>query len=180
VTESPDDPSGTSSPGGMADRITLVLGLLLIVDAVVVVVMLITDKNLQTDFGAQGNYYSHWYGALGMEVGNLLLGLAVLGSSGLVRMRMRMMVSRRTLAVAALAWSVLVTIASVAIVESYSQVGFPSAGEFAKYLFGLSTYPGALSYIPGLYDFLVAMYVVTIVVALVTVLKGRSPSAGSA
>jgi hypothetical protein len=150
------------------------VGLLLLVDFAVAVVMLATDKNLQTDFGGSSPYYSHWYGVLGIAVVTLLGGLVVLSlasprmTAGLPRSRPSMFLF------GALGWSVLVVLAMVGIVETYSQVGFPSANEFAKYLFGTSAYPGTLSYIPWLYDAMLGLFALTAVVAAVAAWRARS------
>ncbi|MCI4320871.1 MAG: hypothetical protein L3K18_06435 [Thermoplasmata archaeon] len=155
------------------DTLAALAGLLLLVDFVVAVVMLATDKNLQTNFGASSPYYVHWYGVLGIAVVTLIGGLAVLSSASpsmaarMPRVRPSMMLF------AALGWSVLVVLAMVGIVESYSQVGFPSANEFGKYLFGTSAYPGALSYIPWLYDAMLALFVLTAIVAAAAAWRAR-------
>ncbi|MCI4334483.1 MAG: hypothetical protein L3K04_02475 [Thermoplasmata archaeon] len=172
------EPQGAPRNRPGPDKIRLALAALLLLDFVVAVVMLVTDKNLQTNFGAQKAYYSHWYGVLAMALVDVVGATVVLvfsfpssadGTPGLLR---------RHVGLVALAWSLLAVLAMVGIVESYSQVGFPSMTEFEKYLFGTSAYPGALSYIPWLYDFLLACYLLTAVVAVIVVWRSRSKAAG--
>jgi hypothetical protein len=165
---------GPSAAATGADRIAMGLGLLLLLDFVVAVVMLATDKNLQTDFGAlKSGYYAHWYGVLVMALVDLVAGLGVLSySMPAMRARLPSFLRRYTL-LAALAWPILAILAMVGIVESYSEVGFQSASQFSTYLFGTSAYPGALSYIPWLYDAMLALFVVTALVAVVAVWQAR-------
>ena len=145
--------------------IAIVLGLVLLVDLVVSVVMLQTDKNLQTDFGGHPAYYAHWYGVLAMAVIDLVTALAVLAwAMPGARAGYPGILQRNGLTLV-LVWPVLAILAMVGVVESNSMVGFSSANQFSTYLFGTTVYPGALSYIPWLYDVLLAMYVVTAVVA---------------
>jgi hypothetical protein len=145
----------------VSDKRVVAFGLLLLLDFVLSLVMLVTDKNLQTDFGVQSPYYLHWYGVLAMGVLDLVLGLSLLVSaSGSTMQRMSSSV-RRTGVMGALAWSVIAILAMLGIVTTYAQVGFSSMSQFAQYLFGVTAYPGALSYIPWLYDLLLVLYVVT-------------------
>jgi hypothetical protein len=168
------NPEATSP---QSDSASMVLGVLLIVDFLLTVVMLATDKNLQTDFGSQSAYYSHWYGVLVMGLVDLVGALVVLMVAA-PSMRARCpSFLRRNAATVALGWSVLAILAMVGIVETYSAVGFPSASEFAKYLFGVSAYPGAGSYIPWLYDALLVAYVVTAIVAAMAMMRGRRAGA---
>jgi hypothetical protein len=62
--------------------------------------------------------------------------------------------------------SLLLALFLVADIALYSEVGFSSPSQFAKYLFGVTKYPGSLSYIPGLYDLLFALYIVTFALCL--------------
>jgi hypothetical protein len=164
-------------PRSAPDRIRLALAALLLVDFVVSVIMLITDKNLQTDFGGAKMYYAHWYGVLAMGLVDLAGAMVVVVFAFPATGERSPGWLRRQVGLVALAWSVLAIAAMVGIVETYSQVGFPSASEFSKYLFGTTPYPGVLSYIPWLYDFLLACYVLTAIVAAVAVWRGRSKPA---
>lgn len=159
------NPTGSESA---PKRWLALFGLLLLLDLVVAVVMLATDKNLQTDFGATSPYYAHWYGVLAMGALDGLVGIAVLATafipSRASRVSMRKWVLR-----GALGWSILAIAAMVGVVETYQQVGFSSMSQFAQYLFGVTAYPGALSYIPWLYDMLLGCYVVTAVIGSVSV-----------
>jgi hypothetical protein len=148
----------------VTNRSTLAFALLLLVDVVVSIVMLATDKNLQTDFGSQSPYYVHWYGVLAMAALDLLLALALLAYSTVPMLQQMKVSVRKGVVTGALAWTVIAILAMVGIIASYSQVGFLNANQFAQYLFGVTPYPGALSYIPWLYDLLLAMYVLTAIV----------------
>ncbi len=165
--ESPERAAARAPPGAGA---VWLLALLLGLDFLLAVVMLATDKNLQTDFGAQpagsmiAGYYLHWWGVLAIAVIDLV-AVVIVGfaasrgtpSSGVVR--------RRVSIVAAL-WAALVAVAMVGIVATYSQVGFSSATDFAKYLFVPSPYPYSLSYIPWLYDGMLVVDLLTLAVAV--------------
>lgn len=152
------------------------LGGLLILDFVIVLVMLFTDKNLQTDFGGASAYYSHWYGLLALGLLTLILGIGVLVLGARVDSDGRPTTLGRWAVQGGAALSFVAIAAMVGILSTYSQVGFPSANEFAKYLFGVSAYPGGLSYIPWLYDLLLALYVVSAAVGIAAILKGRTPA----
>ena len=171
-----DDASSPSAVGPSANRRGMLFGGLLVVAFVVTFVMLVTDKNLQTNFGAQSPYYFHWYGALAMGVLDLLVGLAIVATSSRSFPRMESKSTRRVGVIGGLAWTTLALAATVGIVATYAQVGFPSAGEFARYLFGISAYPGALSYIPGLYDVLVVLYVLAAACGVLALRPSGSPS----
>jgi hypothetical protein len=156
------------------------LGLLLLADFVVVLVMLATDKNLQTDFGRYSPYYIHWYGLLAMGVVDLFGALAVFGNFSRYGMRTMSSTRRRWVALAGLGWSVLSVLVLLGIVETYQQESFSNMGQFSQYLFGVTAYPGALSYIPWLYDLLLVLYILTALVAVVLVLRLRSAAGGLA
>ncbi len=136
-------------------------GLLFLIAFVVTMVILFTDKNLQTDFGIQEPYFIHWYGLLVTGI------VAIIGAGGLLGSPK---ISYSKIGVVG---SILLVIFLISDVALYSMVGFSTASGFATYLFGLSKYPGTLSYIPGLYDALLGIYVVTFVVGL---LAARSKS----
>ena len=121
--------------------------------AMLSVVMLVTDKNLQTDFGAMSSgYYVHWYAVLGMAV------VDVIGAGLLVAFRSRILVK------VGVAGAGLFAVALVAVVFTFAQVGFASAGDFANYLFGVTYFGGYIRY---LYDLLLATYVGTFVLGVV-------------
>ncbi|MCI4326299.1 MAG: hypothetical protein L3K16_01480 [Thermoplasmata archaeon] len=167
-------PTVHSAAAPEVDRIAVGLALLLLVDFVLAVVMLATDKNLQTDFGAlSSGYYAHWYGVLVLALVDLVAALVVLGYS-MPSMRPRMpSLLRRYTPLGALAWPILAILAMVGIVESYQEVGFMTANQFSTYLFGTSDYPGVLSYIPWLYDLMLALFVLTAIVAALAVWQSR-------
>ncbi|MGC2035389.1 MAG: hypothetical protein WA761_08105 [Thermoplasmata archaeon] len=111
------------------------------------VTMLITDKNLQTDFGTMSSgYYFHWYVVLGTAVADAL------GAGLLFLVRSRLAVK------AGVAGSGLLVALFAGDVLTYCQVGFTSASAFADYLFGVAYSGGNIRY---LYDVVLAVYVVT-------------------
>jgi uncharacterized membrane protein len=116
-------------------------------------VMLATDKNLRTDFGTvPTGYFVHWYAVLVMGVVDLL-GAALL-----------LVLRSRTAVKLGVVGSALLTIANLAVIATYSQVGFASASDFAQYLFGVTYFGGDLRY---LYDLLLATYIGTFALGVV-------------
>ncbi|PSN84396.1 hypothetical protein B9Q03_13120 [Candidatus Marsarchaeota G2 archaeon OSP_D] len=132
------------------------VGVLLALDFIVTLAILITDKNLQTDFGATHPYYLHWY---------VLLVTALVDIVGAPLVYLK---SSRRLIGAAAGWSVFMALFQVADIATYKLVGFATPSQFAVYLFGLTHYNGALPYIPGLYDILLLLYVATAAVSAQT------------
>ncbi|MEM0133801.1 MAG: hypothetical protein QXU18_01025 [Thermoplasmatales archaeon] len=131
-------------------------GALFLVAFIVAVVILVTDKNLQTDFGIQRPYFIHWYGMLVISIVSFIAGVVTLASK------------KRSLGKAAAIGSGLLALFLIADVATFAQVGFKSASQFATYLFGITKYPGSLSYIPGLYDLLFALFVIIFIVGIVS------------
>jgi hypothetical protein len=126
-------------------------------------VMLVTDKNLQNDFGAMSSgYYLHWYGVLAMAIIDLI------GAILLFTVRSRLVLKLGVLV------SGLFSLALVGVVFTYSQVGFASAGDFANYLFGITYYGGDIRY---LYDLLLAVYAVTFLYGLLVLVLSRDREA---
>jgi len=129
------------------------------------IAMLVTDKNLQTDFGTVSNgYFLHWYVILATVVADLV------GAGLLLALR-----SRRAVLGGVLGSGLLIAVLLGAIL-TYQQVGFSSAGDFANYLFGVTYSGGDVRY---LYDVVLATYVVTFVsgiVGLVLTREARVPS----
>jgi hypothetical protein len=124
------------------------------------VVMLMTDTNLRTNFGSMSSgYYAHWYAVLVMAIVDLV-GAALL-----------IVVRSRTIVKLGVVGSGLISLALVADVFTYSQVGFSSASSFANYLFGVTYYGGDIRY---LYDLLLAVYIVTFLTGIVLLLVSRS------
>ena len=159
------------------------LALMLFVDFLVAVTMLVTDKNLQTDFGANpagsmiAGYYLHWWGVAAIALADLLVALMVGMSAS--RLQKRISMAGKAPSWLATLWSLLAIVAMVGIVATYQQVGFPSAQEFAKYLFGPQTYTyqgnGVGPYIPWLYDLMLIAFVVTLVASRAAVRSFASP-----
>jgi hypothetical protein len=178
VTKSDDPTAPPSGDGRGGEMRAMLLGLLLLADFLVIVVMLVTDKNLQTDFGAASPYYVHWYGVLAMGIVDLLAAFAVFGNFSSYGMRTMSQVNRKRVSIAALGWSVLAILALLGILATYQQVGFSSIGDFAHYLFGVTAYPGVSSYIPWLYDLLLVLYLLTAAVAVLVVVRARCQDEG--
>jgi len=130
-------------------KIIFVVGILLLIDFLITMLILLTDHNLQTDFGITKPYFIHWYGLLITGIIDLV-GAAIIFAKP----------TPQNTTIAAVG-SLLLAIFLVADVATYSLVGFSSASSFATYLFGFSKYPGSLPYIPGLYDLLFVFYVIT-------------------
>lgn len=128
------------------------------------VVMLVTDKNLQTDFGTVSPYYLHWYGVLATAVIDLI------GAGLLLAVRTRLMVKIGVLG------SAVFAVALVSIVFTWSQVGFASMGDFAQYLYGQTYYGNDIRY---LYDVLLGTYVATAVGGVIALALTRPTKAGS-
>ena len=123
------------------------------------VLMLMTDKNLQTDFGTMSSgYYAHWYAVLAMTVAD------VVAAALLLLLRSRVSVKLVT------AGSGLLTVALLGVILTYQQVGFASAMAFANYLFGVTYFGGDIRY---LYDVLLATDIVTFVGGVVGLVLTR-------
>ena len=111
--------------------------------SVLSMVMLVTDKNLQTNFGTvSSGYFVHWYGVLAIAIIALVAGVVLL------------LVRSRTTVKLGLVGAGLLTAAWLGVILTYSQVGFASASDFAQYLFGITYYGGNLRY---LYDVILAV-----------------------
>lgn len=138
------------------------VGAIFLIDFIVTLVILFTDKNLQTDFGVTKPYFIHWYGLLITGVISLIGGIVIIARP-----------ARRTFTVGA-AGSILLALFLLADIALYSEVGFKTPQQFATYLFGISKYPGSLNYIPGLYDVLFALYIITFAVCLMARSSSKS------
>ena len=138
-----------------------ILGFLLLIDFIVTMVILFTDKNLQNDFGIYhgSGYFLHWY------------GLLVTGILDIVGAIILFVKPQKLFLIFGTIWSVFMIGFTFGDIFLYSEVGLSNANQFATYLFGLSKYPGAESYYPGLYDVLVAIYIIAFVYALILLFK---------
>ncbi|MGA8603631.1 MAG: hypothetical protein WB788_01005 [Thermoplasmata archaeon] len=126
------------------------------------VVMLVTDTNLQTDFGTvSSGYYVHWYVILGTAVADLI-GVALL-----------LLLRSRTAVKLCTVGSGLLVAVFLGAIFTYSQVGFASATDFANYLFGVTYSGGDIRY---LYDILLAVYIATFLGGAVGLLMSRRPA----
>lgn len=111
------------------------------------VVMLLTDTNLQNDFGSMSSgYYLHWYVVLGTAIADLV------GAALLIALRSRTAVKLGVIG------SGLLVVLFLGDIATYSQVGLASASDMANYLFGVTYYGGDIRY---LYDLLLAVYIAT-------------------
>jgi hypothetical protein len=134
------------------------------------VVMLATDKNLQTDFGTlSSGYYFHWYVVLIAAIADILGAFLLFWTR-----------SRKAVLVGTIGSGLLAAI-FVGDIFTYSQVGFASASDFANYLFGITFYGGDIRY---LYDVVLAVYVLTFLWGVVVLWRMRrrrasAPPAGS-
>jgi hypothetical protein len=144
-----------------AKTLRIVLGLILLVQFILTLVILLTDHNLQTDFGIYPKYFIHWYGLLVTGIIDII-GFALLVS-----------INSRRLVAAGVGWSAFMVLFQIADLATYKEVGFNSVSQFATYLFGFSKYPGSLSYIPGLYDILLAIYVIALIVGVLGMMASR-------
>ena len=141
--------------------------------------MLITDKNLQTDFGAVSPYFIHWYGVLALAIGTLVLAITIIVTAGRSALKGdRPKLARYSLTVGT-AWCWLAVAAMVGVLATYKQVGAASVNQFAQYLFGLTTFPGVQAYIPGLYDVVLAVFVLSGIVGAIAVLQNRETTAST-
>ena len=147
-------------------QIPRLYGLAFFVAFAISVVMLATDKNLQTDFGTiSGGYYAHWYGVLAMAAADLVAALVLLVRPARIWLK----------------WGVvgsgLFAVALVGVIFTYAQVGFASPSDFANYLFGVTYYGGDIRY---LYDALLATYLGTFAVGVVGLFLTRDSGAKAA
>lgn len=138
-----------------------IVGFLLLVDFIITIVILFTDKNLQTDFGFVKPYFVHWYGMLVTAVIDIIGAVIVIAKPARIYQK------------AGTVGSALLAVFLVADLATYKMVGLTSVSQFATYLFGFSHYPGSLPYIPGLYDVLFVFYIITAVTGMIT-LRGSS------
>lgn len=137
-------------------------GILFIIAFVATLVILFTDKNLQTDFDTKARYFIHWYGLLATGVLSLIGGIILAAGP------------KRSLSVVGVFGSLIMIVFLAADTLTYSMLGVGfNFTQFATYLFGITKYPGSLSYIPGLYDGLFAVYVVTLLVGIIAVRRNR-------
>jgi len=125
------------------------IGFLLVVDFIITMVILFTDKNLQTDFGSVKPYFIHWYGMLVTGIIDIFGAVIIIAKPARVYQKVGTV------------GSALLAVFLVADLATYKMVGLSSVSQFATYLFGFSHYPGSKPYIPGLYDILFLFYIIT-------------------
>jgi hypothetical protein len=164
--------TGGSTDGRAGRTWVIVLGLFLLLDFLLILVMLVTDKNLQTDFGGP-KYFLHWWGLLAEGILTLLVGLAVVFNATARSMWSDRPRRVRGVVMAGLTWAVLALLADLAIVFTWSQAGFSSMSAFAMYLFDTAS-PAATGYIPWLYDALLVVLFVTIIVGVLALARVRT------
>jgi hypothetical protein len=154
-------------------RAALVFAALLWLDFFVVLVMLVTDRNLQTDFGAVSPYYLHWYAGLALAIVTVLFAIMIPATARASSPSAGPARSHRLVLVTAEVWSWVAVLGLVGVLATYRQVGFSTPSQFSMYLFGLSRYPGTLSYIPGLYDVVLGLFVISAVMGAIAVARSR-------
>jgi hypothetical protein len=130
------------------------IGVVFLVDFLLTMAILFSDRNLQTDFGITKPYFIHWYGLLITGLIALIGGIIILKRP-----------DHKIFTTGAVG-SILLALFLVSDIALYHEVGFSTPFQFAKYLFGVTKYPGSLTYIPGLYDALFALYIVTFALCL--------------
>jgi hypothetical protein len=128
---------------------------LLFIITVIALIILITDKNLQTDFGAVKPYYYHWYGLLFLAIFTFVCGILTLSKN-----------SRLSRYSSILGGVIPLIFIIIDVFILYKSVGFYSYIQFAQYLFGISRYPYSLPYIPGLFDVYTALLFLELILAL--------------
>jgi hypothetical protein len=137
--------------------------LLFLVAAGLSMVMLVTDKNLQTDFGTiSSGYFVHWYVVLVTAIADVV-GAAIL-----------LVLRSRTSVKLGVAGSGLMIVVFLGVILTYSEVGFTSATAFAQYLFGVTYFGGDVRY---LYDLLLGTYIFTFLTGAVGLALTRSSTA---
>ncbi len=136
-------------------------GIVFILAFLTAIVVLFTDKNLQTDFGSQPPYFIHWYGMLVISLVSMITGIVLIVSR------------KRDLGIAGTLVSTVLALFLIGDVATYSQVGFNSASQFATYLFGVTRYPNSHPYIPGLYDLLLILFIVATILGVIQLRGGE-------
>jgi hypothetical protein len=146
----------------MKRRFPRMYSLAFVVAGVLSVVMLLTDKNLQNNFGTvSSGYFVHWYAVLGMAIVDFAGAGLLLG------------VGTRRMAQIGVIGSALFALAMVADIATWSLVGFSSPTSFADYLFGVTYFGGDIRY---LFDALLGVYLGTSVVGAVGLRLSRDVS----
>lgn len=126
------------------------------------VVMLLTDANLRTDFGAMGTgFYLHWDVVLATALADLVGAVLLL------------LVRSRTSIKGGVVGSGLLLAVFVGDILTYKEVGFSSASAFAQYLLGITYYGGDIRY---LYDVLLVVYAAAFVAGLATLARTHGPA----
>lgn len=123
------------------------------------ILILYTDRNLQTDFGSTKPYFIHWYGMVTIAVVEVI-AIIILLIRG----------SRSTLRASAIGSSIL-AIFLIADIFTYRMAGFNSPQQFATYLFGITRYDNSTSYVPGLYDVLFVLLIITAIASVFSLRK---------
>ncbi|MEM0158512.1 MAG: hypothetical protein QXV22_05240 [Thermoplasmataceae archaeon] len=142
-------------------RKLLSLGVLFVLDFLVSLIILLTDRNLRTDFGTiTHGYFLHWYGMLAISIISIIGGIISFSNGS------------KKVATAGAIGSLLILLFLFADVLTAPTLGL-TYSYFASYLFGFPPFFSASGYIPGLYDILVVLYLLT------TIMGFRSRSAAA-
>lgn len=154
-----DSRPGRAQPADRAAALSRAYAVFFLVAFGLSVVMLLTDTNLRTDFGAMPNgYFLHWWVVLVTAVADLV------GAALLLALASRLAIKGGVLG------STLLAAVYIGVVFTYSSVGFASAYDFAEYLFGVTYSGGDIRY---LYDAVLAVYLLTAVFGAVLLGKTR-------
>ena len=125
------------------------------------VVMLLTDTNLRTDFGAvSSGYFLHWDVVLVTALADLVGAVLLMAVA-----------SRRAIEVGVVG-SGLLALVFVGDIFTYRSVGFATATSFAQYLFGITYYGGDVRY---LYDLVLVVYLAAFIFGAVALARTRNP-----
>ena len=150
-----DTSEGKKNSTTGSGRLSAYFSLVFLIQFVITLVILLTDQNLQTDFGTVPKYFIHWYGLLATGLVDIIAFIVLLA------------VRKRSMVGVGVGWALFMAIFQIADIATYGMLNVGlSAGSFAQYLFGVTKFGGALPYIPGMYDLLFAIYIIAIGVGL--------------
>lgn len=162
--------------GNLKGRLVAVFVGLLLIDFLLLDAMLVTDKNLQTDFGTMSPYFIHWYGVLALAVVTLFVAVLIIVTAGRSALKGNRPKMARFALTGGAVWCWLTIVAMLGVLATWKQVDATSLKEFAQYLFSVTAYPGVQPYIPWLYDLLLALFILSGIVGVLAVVQNRNTS----